>query len=70
MLNPGQIEVPDDEVVAVLRRMTPEERLAVANRMWVSARRAVESIVRAEHPDFSDEQVRREIVRRMLHGAV
>jgi hypothetical protein len=70
MLNPGQIEVPDDEVVAILRRMTPEERLTVANRMWVSARQAVESIVRAEHPELSAELVRQEIVRRMLHGAV
>jgi len=70
MLNPSQIEVPDDEVVAVLRRMTPQERLAVANRMWISARGAVESIVRTEHPDLSEEQVRQEIVRRVLHGAV
>jgi Rv0078B-related antitoxin len=69
-IEPIRIEVPDDAVVEVLRRLTPGERLAIANRMWVSARQVVGFIVRRDHPDWSDDQVQHEIVRRMLHGAV
>jgi len=63
-------DVPDDAVVEVLRRMTPVERLTVANNMWVSARKAIECMLRSDHPEWDDEQVRREIARRLLRGAV
>lgn len=68
--DPSRIEVPDDDVVEVLRRLTPAERLAIANRMWVSARQVVDFIVRRDHPDWDDQQLQQEIARRMLHGAV
>ena len=70
MLDVSRMEVPDDAVVEVLRRLTPAERLAIANRMWVSARQVVEFVVRRDHPNWNGEQVQQEIVRRMLHGAV
>ena len=70
MLDLSRMEVPDDAVVEVLRRLTPGERLAIANRMWVSARQVVEFVVRRDHPNWNGEQVQQEIVRRMLHGAV
>ena len=70
MLDPSRIEVPDDAVVEILRRMTEGERLAVANRMWRSARIAIDHIVRGEHPEWTEPQVQQEIIRRMLHGAV
>jgi hypothetical protein len=67
---PSQIEVPDRVVVSMLRLMTEAQRLAIANGMWVSARRAVECIVRSEHANFTEAQMRQEIARRMLRGAV
>jgi len=70
MIHSSQIEAPEESVVEVLRRMTPGERLAVANRMWVSARTAVDQIVRSDHPQWSEQQLQQEIARRMLHGAV
>ncbi len=69
MLDLSRMEVPDDAVVEVLRRLTPAERLAIANRMWVSARQALLSMLRAEHPDWTDQQVQQEVVRRMLDDA-
>jgi hypothetical protein len=63
-------DVPDDAVVEILRRMTPAERLTIANNMWVSARNAIECMLRSEHADWDDEQVGKEIARRMLRGAV
>jgi len=70
MIDPSRIEVVDDDMAEVLRRMTSEERLAVANRMWVSARNAVELIVRSENPAWNEQQLQQEICRRMLHGAI
>jgi hypothetical protein len=70
LLDPSRIEAPDDAVVEILRRMTPAERLGIANKMWVSARNAIDCILRSEHPDWSEEQVLNEIRRRMLRGAV
>ena len=70
MLDPSHIEAPDEAIVEILRRMTEGERLAVANRMWRSARSAVDHIVRSEHPEWTEPQVQQEIMRRMLHGAV
>jgi hypothetical protein len=68
-INPSRIEVPDDAVVAVLRRLTPAERLAIANRMWVSTRTALLTMLRADHPQWTDEQVQHEAARRMC-GAI
>jgi hypothetical protein len=65
-----RIEIPEDSVVEALRRMTSAERLAIANRMWISARNAVGYIVRSEHPDWNEQQLQQEVLRRMLNGAV
>jgi hypothetical protein len=69
MLDPRRIEVPDDAVVEVLRRLTPAERLAIANRMWVSARKALLAMLRTDHPQWTNQQVEQEVARRM-RGAV
>lgn len=69
-LDPARYEMIDDQMADVLRRMTVAQRLAVANRMWVSARDAIGHMLRAEHPQWTDEQVQCETARRMLHGAV
>lgn len=67
---PLRVEIIDDAMAAVLRAKSPAERLAIANGMWRSARRIIEAVLRAEQPDWTDEQIRREVARRMSHGAV
>lgn len=69
-LDPCRFEVVDDQMAAVLRGMTTSQRLAIANRMWVSARKAIQQILIAEHPEWSKDQIERETARRMSHGAV
>lgn len=64
------IEAVDDDMARVYRSMTGAQRLAVASGMFASARRMLLSHLRAEHPDWSDEQVQREAARRLSHGAV
>ncbi len=69
-LDPRQIEVVDDRVAEILRRKTGVERLAIASRMFASARRMLVSQLRAEHPDWDEHQITREAARRLSHGAV
>ncbi len=68
-LDPGQIEVLDDQMAAVLRQKTGAERLAIANGLFLSARRMLTSQLRAEHPDWSDTQIARDVARRLAHGS-
>ena len=67
-IDPRQIEVIDDEMAAVWRAKSGEERLRIANRMFLFARRTVRADVRAEHPDWDDARVNREVMRRLGHG--
>jgi hypothetical protein len=66
---PKRIEVVDDEMAAVYRGMTPARRLQVASDLYASARRMLMSHLQVEHPGWSAEEVRREAVRRLSHGA-
>ena len=67
---PLNVEMMDDAMAEVLRAKSPAERLAIANGMWRSASRMIEAILRAERPDWTDDEIRREVARRMSHGAV
>jgi hypothetical protein len=61
-------EVVDEPMARVLARKSGAERLAIAAGMFRSARRMIESHLRAEHPDWSAEQVRAETARRLADG--
>jgi hypothetical protein len=63
-------EVIDDEMAKVWRAKTGEERLRIANRMFVFARRTLVTVVRNEHPDWDDSRVNQEACRRLLRGSV
>lgn len=64
------IEVMDDAMADLLRRKTEVERLQIAGRMWRSARVILRGAIRTEHPDWTADQVEREIARRISHGVV
>ena len=63
-------EVVSDAVAAILRKKTPAERLQLAFNMWDFARDSITLAVKREHPERDEKQVRREVARRMSHGAV
>ena len=48
------------------RRMTPEERIAVAAEMSDALRRLVEAGVRSRHPDDAEPQVQAAVVEALL----
>ena len=64
----SRIEVLDDAMAEVLRTKTEAERLAIAHRLWEHARSMLEAMVRREHPQWTDEEVGREVARRLSHG--
>jgi hypothetical protein len=69
-LNPNQVEVLDDAVAEVLRRKRPQDRIGIGFNMWISARGMLMTHIRHTHPDWDEKAVEREVVRRLLHGAL
>jgi hypothetical protein len=61
-----RIEVIDDTMAEFLRQMTPAQRLASANGMWVYARRRIEAQLTHEHPDWDVKEISAETSRRLL----
>jgi hypothetical protein len=49
--------------VEILRRMTPAQRLDIAMEMSDATREGALSRIRSEHPDWTDWQVKRELLR-------
>lgn len=49
------------EYIAVLRRMSGEEKLRAAFRLYWSARKIKEAAVRDQHPELTAEQVRERV---------
>lgn len=66
----SRIEVVSEDMAAILRRKTGAERLAIASRMFGSARRMLISHLRSVHPDWDAAQIEREAAQRLSHGAV
>ena len=63
------IEILDDEMASLLRGKTEAERFAMIDKFWRFARTLVLAGVAHEHPDWSEEEARREVARRMSPGA-
>jgi hypothetical protein len=63
-------DIIDAASAAIFREKTEAERLQIAWGMWRSARAMLLNLMRAEHPDWSNAQIKREVARRFSHGAV
>ena len=59
-----RIEVLDEAIVEVLRAKTLAERVAMVFEAERTMRLMLETQIRSGHPDWSDDQVTREIARR------
>ncbi|HEX6748586.1 MAG TPA: hypothetical protein VF092_14915 [Longimicrobium sp.] len=60
------VELADEELIAVLRGWTPEQRLQAAARHSRYMRRALRSQLESLHPEWSPERLQEEITRRYL----
>ncbi len=61
-----QFEVVDEDMAEVLRRKTPAQRLASAHAMWRYARDRLHNLLRSQHPNWTEPQLKAEMQRRML----
>jgi len=61
-------EQTDPRQYESLRRMQPEQRLALAESLYWSAREWKAAGLRAEHPDWPEERVAREVTRSFLNA--
>lgn len=64
------IEVLDEDMAVILRTKSGAERLAIASRMFSSARRMLLSHLSAVHPEWNQQQIEQEAARRLSHGTV
>ena len=59
--------LPDEqstpEQIAIYRQMTPERRLSLAEQLYWSAREIKAAWLRAQHADWSEEQIACEVTR-------
>lgn len=67
-LDPRSVEIVDEDVARILRTKTGAERLQIAFGMYTAARRMLTNLLRADHPDWSEQQVLEEVGRRLSHG--
>ena len=61
-----RFDVIDDDMVEVLRQKTPAQRLASAHAMWRYAHARLNTLLRREHPNWTESQLKSEIARRTL----
>ncbi len=66
-IDPRRIEVVDDEVARILRGMSGADRLRLAHEAWDLARRRLAAFLSARHPQWSIEEVDKEVAKRLAH---
>jgi hypothetical protein len=68
-MHTGRIEIVDRQMAEILAAKTEAERLAISWGMWRAARRMLTQLLTSEHPDWSAEEVQREVSRRLASGS-
>lgn len=63
------IEAVDPVVARALRAMSGMERLRLAHETWELTRDRIAAYLAWRHPEWSSEQIRREVARRFLGDA-
>lgn len=66
-LDQGQIEVVDDTVAEILRKKTGQERLEMVWDSWNFFYQWIEAFLKNSHPEWTQEQIQKEIARRVMY---
>jgi len=56
------------ETQRILRAMSPAQKLRAAERLYYSARQLKAAALRAQHPEWSDEKIRRVVREAFLYA--
>ena len=63
------IEIIDELMIDIFKQKSPLERLKIAFRLWNSAKTQLFHNLRSLHPDWDEKKIRRELAKRISHGA-
>jgi hypothetical protein len=63
-----RIEVIDEDLADVLRSKTPREKVQMIDAANRTARLLAAAGIRFQHPNWNEEQVRAEVIRRVCGG--
>lgn len=66
--SPVEEDAPSPEQITLLRAMTGQQRLALAEEMFWAARELKAAGVRCQHPDWPEEQINAEVNRIFLNA--
>ena len=67
-MQPSRIEVVDPDLAEVLRAKTAAERVEMISAANRTARILAAAGVRYQHPDWNEERVQAEVIRRVCGG--
>jgi hypothetical protein len=59
---------PEAEYIRILRAMTPEQKLRAAEGLYDSACALKADVLRADHPDWSEEQIQSAVRQWLSHA--
>jgi hypothetical protein len=68
-MRPLRIEAIDDDLVNALREKTPADRIQMIGAANRTARVLAAAGIRYRHPDWTEEQVNVEVIRRVCGGS-
>jgi hypothetical protein len=68
-MRPLRIEAIDDDLVNALREKTPADRIQMIGAANRTARLLAAAGVRYQHPDWTEEQIDVEVIRRVCGGS-
>ncbi len=67
-IDESRIEVVDDKVAEILRKKTGLERLEMVWDSWTLFCQRMEAHLRGIHPEWTSDEIQKEIVKRVLSG--
>lgn len=68
-LDRGQIEVVDDKIAEILKTKSGQERLNMVWDAWIFFDKTIRAYLKNQHPEWKEEQIQKEIVRRVTYGS-
>lgn len=68
-LDKGQIEVVDGKIAEILKMKSGPERLNMVWDAWTFYEKTISAYLKNRHPEWTEDQIRKEIVRRVTHGS-
>ncbi len=62
------VEVIDEQMAAILRQKSMAEKIAMVGAAHRTARSLIRCGVKLQHPDWTEQEVHDEVLRRLLNG--